>query len=367
MLKPLLALTLLVLPPSSPAHYPQSGAPTPSPALLVLEKAQNTLVIVDPASLTIVARIAAGEDPHEVAVSDDGRIAWVTNYRGRGGGPGGNTITPIDLVAQKPLPVIQLGALRAPHGVATGGGKLFVTAEQSKVVARIDPATQTVDWVVGTGEDRTHMVAVSKDGKIVLTTNVNSASVSIIEQRALAMPAGGPPGAPPNSAPTPPRAGAIGGVAGAAAPTDWHVTNVAVGRGAEGMDLSPDGRELWVANAQESTVSIIDVATHRVVQTIPSTRAANRLKFTLDGRYVFVSDLGGNDILVIDAKSRTPHTRIALGTNSEGIVMSADRTRVFTTLNARDAVAVIDLRTMRVIGEVKTGRGPDGLAWAVRK
>ena len=361
MLKPLLALTLLVVPVYPPAPHETHSAPTPSPALLVLEKAQNTLIIVDPATLTIVARVPAGDDPHEVSVSDDGRIAWVTNYRGRSGGPGGSTITPIDLVAQKALPVIPLGGLRAPHGLATGGGKLFVTAEQSKVVARIDPASNTVDWIIGTGEDRTHMVAVSSDGKVVLTTNVNSASVSIIEQRAMQMPAGGPPGAPPVA----PAGG--GPPPGAQPPSDWHVTNVPVGKGAEGMDLSPDGRELWVANAQDGTISIIDVAAHRVVQTIPSTRAANRLKFTVDGKYVFVSDLGGNDMLVVDAKTRSPHTRIALGTNSEGIVMAADGTRAYTTLNAKDAVAAIDLRTMTVVGEVKTGRGPDGLAWAVRK
>ena len=348
MLKPLLALTLFAAPMQVPAPRARLAAPTPSPALLVLEKAQNTLVIVDPATLTIVARIPAGDDPHEVAVSDDGRIAWVTNYQGRAGGPGGSTITPIDLVSQQALPPIQLGALRAPHGVATGGGKLFVTAEHSKVVARIDQASQAVDWVVGTGEDRTHMVAVSHDGMTILTTNVNSASVSIIEQRALPPPAGGPP-----------RTGPV--------PRDWHVTNVAVGRGAEGMDLSPDGRELWVANALDATVSIVDVATHRVVQTIPSTKAANRLKFTIDARDVFVSDLGGNDMLVIDARTRTPHTRIPMGGISEGIVMSADGTRAFTTLNAKDAVAAIDLRTMTVVGEVKTGRGPDGLAWAVRR
>jgi YVTN family beta-propeller protein len=229
------------------------------------------------------------------------------------------------------------------------------------MVARYDPATNTIDWVLGTGEDRTHMVAVSHDGKTVFTSNVNSASVSIIEQRAAQMrPPPGAGGARPAGAPPGPPAGG-------AAPMDWHVTNVHVGNGAEGMDLSPDGRELWVANAGDATISIVDVATHAVVATIPSTRAANRLKFTVDGRFVFVSDLGGNEMLVIDAKTRTPHTRIALGGNSEGIVMSADGTRAFTTLNSRDAVAVIDLRTMKVTGEVKTGRGPDGLAWAVRK
>ncbi len=362
MLKPLLALTLLVAPMRTASHPPvrRLRAPTPSPALLVLEKAQNTLVIVDPATLTIVARIPAGDDPHEVAVSDDGRTAWVTNYRGRSGGPGGNTITPIDLVAQQALAPIPLGALRAPHGVVTAGGKLYFTAEQSKVVGRVDPATNTVDWVIGTGEDRTHMVTASHDGSVILTTNVNSPSVSIIEERALPMPGVGPGGAAPAGAPPggPPRNGA--------APKDWHVTNIRVGRGAEGMDLSPDGRELWVANAGDATISIIDVTAHAVVATIPSTRAANRLKLTLDGKYAFVSDLGGNEMLVIDTKTRTPHTRIAMGASSEGILMSADGTRVYTTLNSKDAVAVIDLRTMKVTGEVKTGRGPDGLAWAVR-
>src|SRR5580704_13405589 len=77
------------------------AASTPASALLVLEKEQNTLVIVDPASLTIVARVPVGNDPHEVAVSDDGKTAYVSNY---GGGAGGYaTIAVVDLAAQKAL------------------------------------------------------------------------------------------------------------------------------------------------------------------------------------------------------------------------------------------------------------------------
>src|SRR5712691_5085958 len=56
------------------------AANTPPGALLVLEKEQNTLVIVDPGSLKIVARVPAGKDPHEVAVSDDGKTAYISNY-----------------------------------------------------------------------------------------------------------------------------------------------------------------------------------------------------------------------------------------------------------------------------------------------
>src|ERR1035438_1218222 len=148
------------------------AANTPANALLVLEKEQNTLVIVDPASLTIVARVPVGNDPHEVAVSDDGKTAYISNYGG--GGNGGTTIAVVDLTAQKPLAPIDLGALRSPHGLVFAGGKLYFTAEGAKVVGRYDPSTQKIDWVMGTGQSRTHMVVVSKDLKTVFTSNVSS-------------------------------------------------------------------------------------------------------------------------------------------------------------------------------------------------
>jgi YVTN family beta-propeller protein len=322
------------------------AAQTPAAALLVLEKEQNTLVIVDPASLKIVARVPVGNDPHEVAVSDDGKTAYISNYGMFGGGEGGATISVVDLTAQKPLPAIDLGALRAPHGLAFAGGKLYFTAEGAKVVGRYDPSTRKIDWVMGTGQDRTHMVLVSKDLKTIFTSNVSSATVSIIEQAVRQMRGRGPAGPPP---------------------ADWSVSNIAVGRGSEGFDLSPDGKELWVANAQDQTVSVIDVASRKAVATLASTKAANRLKFTLDGKYVFVSDMRSNELLVFDAAERKEHNRVALDGNSEGLLMAPDGAHAYTTLNSRDAVAVIDLKTMAVTGEVKTGKGPDGLAWAARK
>jgi YVTN family beta-propeller protein len=69
----------------------------------------------------------------------------------------------------------------------------------------------------------------------------------------------------------------------------------------------------------------------------------------------------------VDAATRKEYKRITLPASSEGLLMSPDGKLVYTTLNSRDAVAVIDLKTMTMTGEVKTGRGPDGLAWAARK
>jgi DNA-binding beta-propeller fold protein YncE len=313
--------------------------------LLVLEKAQNNLVIVDPLSLDIVARVPVGNDPHEVVASDDGKIAYISNYE-RGTG---RTIARVDLTALKALSPIDLGALSAPHGLAYAGGKLYFTAEGAKAVCRWDPATQKVDWLMGTGKNRTHMVLVSKDLKTVFTSDDGSATVSFIEQPAVPVPAAA-------------GTGARGG-----APSLWTIDTVAVGPRSEGFDLSPDGKELWIANAQQGTISIIDVHDRKIVQTIPSVKAANRIKFSPDGKYVLVPDTSGSEVLVIDVLARKEYKRITLPGNSEGVVIAPDGRFAYTTLNSRDGVAVIDLSTMSFIHEVKTGKGPDGLAWAARR
>ena len=173
-------------------------AQTSSSTLLVLAKSDNTVAIVDSAKLQVLARLPAGPDPHEIVASDDGRLAFISNYGGLDSAL--NTISVVDLVARKALPPIDLGALRSTHGLAFMGGKLYFTAETNKVVGRYDPASQHVDWILGTGQDRTHMVVVSNSLAQIITSNVNSATVSIIEK--VSQPNGGaptpqgPPGGP---------------------------------------------------------------------------------------------------------------------------------------------------------------------------
>ncbi len=319
-----------------------------SPVLLVLEKADNTLAIVDPAALKIIARVPAGPDPHEVAASSDGKRAYISNYGGSDSDL--HTISVADLASHTALPAIDLGALHSAHGLDFVGGKLYFTVETNKAVGRYDPATQRVDWVMGTGQDRTHMIWVSQSLDRIFTSNVNSASISIIEQGASQSPGFGP---------------------STASRKTWHVANVPAGRGSEGFDVSPDGKELWVANAQDNTITILDVAAKKAAQTLPiSIKGANRLKFTLDGKRVFVAGLGGGpnfagpNVAVLDCSSRKEIKQISLGGGSAGILMQPGASRVYIAVSAKNKVAVVDLNTLEVTGEIPTGRGPDGMAWA---
>ncbi|HTV54718.1 MAG TPA: cytochrome D1 domain-containing protein [Terriglobia bacterium] len=327
---------------------------TPSPALLVLAKQDRSLAIVDPSTLKVVTRIPAGPDPHEVVSSPDGKLAFISNY----GFGAYHTISVVDLVTQKPLYRINLGVLWGPHGLAFAGGELYFTAEVNKVIGRYNPSTRRIDWILGTGQNRTHMVMVSKSLNRIFTSNVNSGAISIIEKTKA--PGEPPPGAPARG-PGPPLGAPI---------PNWNETVIETGIGTEGFDVSPDGKELWAAAAQKGTVAIIDLSANKLVQTLQANlRGANRVKFTSDGKYVFVSCLRGEggDLAVFDAHSRELIKRMHLGHGAAGILMQPGGSRAYVSCSPDNYVAVIDLKTLQVVGHIYPGRGPDGLAWAVRQ
>ncbi|PYR08242.1 MAG: hypothetical protein DMG00_15555 [Acidobacteria bacterium] len=210
-----------------------ASAQRSSPKLLVLNKEEATLAIVDPESGTILGRVPVGQGPHELVTSSDGKYAFASNY-GTGPAPG-HTISMVDVAAQKELRRVDIAPLSRPHGLDFAGGKLYFTAEGSKSIARYDPAADRIDWQFETGQSTTHMVLVTKDLKTIFTSNIGSDSVSKIQQ------------------------GADG---------KWTQTPIAVGKGPEGIELSPNGKEVWSAHSQDGGVSIIDVASGKVTQTI---------------------------------------------------------------------------------------------------
>ncbi len=339
-----------------------SAQETPPNALLALSKRDHTLAIIDPATLKIIAKAPVGNDPHEVIASSDGKTAYVSNY----GFGAYHTLAVIDLVGQKALPSIDLGALRGPHGLDFAGGKVWFTAEAAKAIGSYDPATQKIDWILGTGQNRTHMIWISHDLKWIATTNVNSGTVSIIQKIE------GRPGPPPGPPPGSPQGGAPNGSPMGPPPTppggDWNETVIPVGVGSEGFDVSPDGRELWAADAQNGNVSIIDVAKKQLIETLPiGAVGANRLKFTLDGKLVLISSLRAPDLLVLDSATRKVIKRIPVGHGAAGILMQPDGTRAFVACSPDNYVTVIDLKSLEVTAHVDVGGEPDGLAWASRQ
>jgi YVTN family beta-propeller protein len=298
--------------------------------LLVLNKAENTLAIVDPQDYKVLAKIPTGEGPHEIIPSADGKLAFVANYGTQQ--ILGSSLSVIDLVARKEIRRVDLGALRRPHGIMERDGKIYFTCEVNRLVARYDAATDKIDWIMGTGQNATHMLVISQDQKRIYTTNIGSDSVTAMEFQT-------------------------------APPSPSKITHIGVGKQPEAIDLSPDGKELWVGQNADGNISIIDTATNTVKETFKVAQQPIRVKFTPDGKRVLVSDPQTGILCVLDAATRKEIKRIEVGEVPVGILITPDGKRAFVATMQANRVAVINLEDYSVITRIEPGKGPDGLGW----
>jgi YVTN family beta-propeller protein len=300
--------------------------------LLVLNKSDATLQFVDAASLETLGTISTGEGPHEVAVSDDGKIAVVANY-GTAPNPG-TTLSVVDVATRKQIRRFALPGLLRPHGIAAVGSKFWFTAEGSRVIARYDAANNQIDFISGSGGEGTHMIVAAPGEKTLYTANIGSNSVTAFDL--------------------------------SIAPRSIILKQIPVVQGPEGIDLAPDGAELWVASrVPNGGISIIDPKSRTVAQTLPTTtKLANRVKFTLDGKWVLVSDPVANTVVVYDAATKEVIKSINMAEGPSGILMAPDGKRAFVACASAKKVQVLELESLSVVSEFETGNVPDGLAYA---
>lgn len=300
------------------------------PVLVVLNKNDATLAIINPLDMKIIGKVPTGDSPHEVVLSADGKTAFVANY---GAQTPGSSLSVIDVEARKELRRVDLSPLLRPHGLQEIGGKIYFTAETNRAIARYDPTANRVDWLMGTGQNASHMIVGTLDQKRFFTANIASDSVTAFEFQNV-----------------PPAASKI--------------THISVGKQPEAIDLSPDGKEVWVGLNAENAIDVIDTATNKFKEKIKLGERPYRVKFTSDGKFVVTTMPNTKELIVIDAVMRKEIKRIKLESAPLGIVFSKNGKLAFVTAVQNDFVLKVDLEKAATIGKVETGKVPDGMALA---
>jgi YVTN family beta-propeller protein len=303
---------------------------TVKPVLVALNKAEASLTIIDPKDMKVLGKVPTGDAPHEVVLSADGRTAFVANY---GAQTPGSSLSVIDVEAKKELRRVDLSPLLRPHGLVEASGKIYFTSETNRLIGRYDPATNRVDWLMGTGQNATHMIVVTPDQKRMYTANIGSDSVTAFEFQSIP-------------------------------PAPSKLTQIAVGKQPEAIDVSPDGREVWVGLNTEGAIDVIDTTAGKVSEKIKLGERPYRVKFSPDGRQVFATMPGTKEIIVIDSATKKEIRRIKLESVPLGIVFSKDGKTAFVSAVQNDFVLKIDLEKFETIGKVVTGQAPDGVALA---
>ena len=277
-----------------------------------------------------------GDGPHDAAISPDGRWGAVSNFSPeREGEMIGRKLFVIDLVRREIAGVIDTGQYQGLHDVAFRPGhptRALVTAQTSGHVIEVDVVSGEIVQAIETKGDRSHLLAVTADGRTLFTTNEGTATLSRLDLER--------------------------GVFETTFPASDNV---------EGLVVTPDGKELWIGHPAEGALKVHDAHTGAVLATFGNFRYPVRIALSPDGKTVAISDPGCRVLAIADAASR----RIVrtIGT-PDGMTMVGDFTPdnriAFAALGDRREVIAIDLAAARVVARHKAGWHPDGLAWGPR-
>lgn len=295
--------------------------------LLVGNKGENTVSFVDLATGRELGRTATGRMPHEIAISPDGRQAAVVAY-------GGQTIDIFDVATRARLRTIDLSPNAGPHGIIwLEDGRILVTTERSRSLTLVDTRAGDAVSAIPTGQQGTHMVAVSPDRRRAFTANIASGTVSVLDLAA-----------------------------------GRKLRDIEVGGQPEGIAPSGDGRTLWVGDLEGARVQAFDTTSFERLAEVPTGEVPIRVAANPDGRWIVTSNLGAGSLTLIDARTRTRAREIIVSGSREAgqvtILFSADGLRLYAAETGRNQIAEVHLETGQVVRRLPAGAQGDGLAIA---
>lgn len=303
--------------------------------LLVAQKGEQSLAIVDPASGKVLASVPeGGVTGHEVTASPDGRTAYVPVYGNSGvGKPGtdGRNLVAIDIATHKVTGNLDFGRGVRPHCAVFGprDGLLYVTTELDQTVTLIDPKTLTITGSIPTGQPESHMLALSHDGRRGYTANVGPGTVSVLDIAARKT-----------------------------------LKIIPVSGNTQRIAISPDDRWVFTADQTKPQLAVIDTAAEAVKQWVPLEGTAYGTAPTPNGRWLLVTLPGQNKVAVVDVAKMAVVRSVAVGANPQEVVVRPDGKAAYVSCISSNQVAEIDLRAWKVKRFFPTGKGTDGLAWA---
>ena len=311
------------------AGYAQQGR------LLVAQKGDRSLAIVDPVAGKVLASVPEGGiTGHEVVASPDGRLAYVPIYSNVGvGQPGtdGQKMAVIDIAAQKVVGNLDFGHGVRPHMPLFGpkDGLLYVTTELDRSVTLIDPKTLKIVGSIPTGQAQSHMLALSHDGRRGYTANVGPGTVSVLD-----------------------------------IPGRKTLAVIPISGNTQRIAISNDDRWVFTADQTRSRLAVIDTATNQIKSWIPLEGFGYGMAPTPDGRWLLVALPDQNKVAVIDLKTMQVARSVAVGSYPQEVLVRPDGKTAYVSCMHSDQVAEIDLATWKLTRLIPTGKQTDGLAWA---
>lgn len=314
------------------------AAQSSSGLLLVANKGNNTLGIIDPVAGKQIAEIPEeGVTGHEIAASPDGKLAYVPIYGNSGvGQPGtdGSNMVVIDLAARKIVGNVDFGKGVRPHLPMFNpkDGLLYVSTELEKSITIIDPKTLKIVGAVPTNQAESHMFAFTRDGRRAYTANVGPGTVSVLDLDARRV-----------------------------------VTVIPVSGQVQRISLSVDDTMAFTSDVTKPQLAVIDTATNKVKTWVPLPGLGYGSAATADGKWLVIALPLVPAVAAVDLTTMKVAHTISLPVRPQEVLISPDQKVAYASVDHEAKIAVISLSDWKAEKFIDAGPNVDGLAWAVTK
>jgi DNA-binding beta-propeller fold protein YncE len=308
--------------------------PTGRAGLVAIDKRGCRAFFLDPDSFDEVAQLPLPARPHEVAISADGRSAFVSIYGngiyGNNSEPG-RTIVELDLASRTAVRTLDVSPYLAPHGLAFGAdGLLYVSCDQSGVVAVLDVTRAEVVGAIDAGSHGPHMVVMLPDGSKLYSENEEDPFISVMHPA-----------------------------------SRKRVGSVAMPGGSAGITASPDGERVLVVAGQSPELAEVDTRSDTLVRRVRlrgHERQAQRARCSPDGRFVVVTSTEEPLVTILDARLEQ-QTALTVADAPMGVAFHPDNRTALVGNHGAGRITVIDLEAGAIVRDFACGTGVETLAF----
>ncbi|WP_406683479.1 beta-propeller fold lactonase family protein [Seonamhaeicola sp. MEBiC1930] len=307
--------------------------------LFIVNKLSSNVTVFDLFKGKQIAKLPIAVEPHEVTLTFNKDKVVVTDY----GAPDeiGKSLTVISSLTNEIEGQIEVGESLKPHGIVAipNSNDVAVVTDIGNDLLVIDTATGEIKKKIPTTQIFSHLLVYHPNKPLAYVSNMSSGSISIIDVN-----------------------------------LEKVIKVIPCGKGTEGLDITPDGLEVWVTNNKDQTISVINTLTNEIVTTLKTGEEPARLKFSIDGKYCLVSNSTSGTISVFNTASRTLLKTIYIPGKKSFIerilyhtprpvciIMHPNGKYAFIANSNADKVEVIDMKTFEIVSSIKTERIPDGL------
>jgi DNA-binding beta-propeller fold protein YncE len=301
--------------------------------LIAVDKMGTKVLFLDPTTYeTEVVLEDFSRTVHELLVVPETGLAYVPIFgdgvHGRNPNPG-HLLCIIDLAKRAHVGDIDLRPLIAPHTLKLGpDGFIYITCENSAVVAVIDRASHKVVDAINSGSTNGHRLIISPDGRRLYTENEEDATVSVIDL---------------------PKRKLLG--------------KIATPRPLAGIAISADGRTVVAVDDIEPALFLIDTASEQVAHTVRLEgvdEAAQIARYSDDFGLIGVTSLKSGTVSLIDPSFRR-QTAIKVG--EQPMDMAFHGNELFVACQGDGSVHVIDIPGRRHKTSFQAGKGCESLGF----